>query len=231
MSPQPPRQRHAPSTQFCCWQPPHRRTQGRAAPRQSTSRFRDTQVHAAPRRDTALCRATASLDDAGSAWSRLSLAKRQLALAVAEEDYELCTQLKAEVFSLEARLPPQKQLLLALLDKLQGADGRDRVTAAQALGDLGDVAALVPLQALLADDDVGSVCESSMWCIFMQAPSVEVDALMARGVAALAHPSRWEQAVEIFTQIIAAAPDFAEAGSFRMPPSAASMPWFLAHAC
>ena len=115
-----------------------------------------------------VCRAASQDgDDPGSAWSRRELAKRQLQVALADEDYALCGRLTAELAALEARLPPQKALLLALLLKLEQGDERERVSAAQALGDLGDSAALGALQRQLGAD-VGRVCEASMWSIFMK---------------------------------------------------------------
>lgn len=151
------------------------------------------------------------MDDTDSAWSRLSLLKRQLAIAVREEDFSTASRLKDEAARVEANLSSQKQILIGLLEKLQnGETPRERITAAQSLGDLGDTAGLPALQAVLGVESLGDVAESSMWSVFMRTPNEEVEKLMSEGLVMMQRPSTFNQALEIFDRMIKAAPTFAE---------------------
>jgi len=151
-------------------------------------------------------------DDVTSAWSRLSLVKRELAIAIAEEDYPTAARLRDEASACEDSLPAQKRVLLGLLEKLQsdGQNPRDRITSAQAVGDLGDAAGLPFLQQVLTDDDIGDIAEASMWTIFMRPPDPSIENLMAQGMVAMSRQNTFPLAIEIFTKINEAAPSFAE---------------------
>ena len=148
--------------------------------------------------------------DVESAWSRLSLIKRELGVAIAEEDYQTAARLRDEAAATEASLPAQKLILLGLLDKLQNGEARDRITSAQALGDLGDSAALPFLQQILTDNEIGDIAEASMWTIFMRPPDPSIENLMAEGMVAMSRQNTFPQALEIFSKIIDTAPSFAE---------------------
>jgi tetratricopeptide (TPR) repeat protein len=158
-------------------------------------------------------------DDFGSSWSRLALIKRELAVAIAEEDYSTAARLRDEASATEDSLPAQKRILLGLLDKLQNTvddqDVRERITATQALGDLGDPAALPFLQQVLLDKEIGDIAESSMWTIFMRPPqqtpaSANIENLLTEGMVAMSRKNTFSQALEIFSRVIDAAPSFAE---------------------
>jgi tetratricopeptide (TPR) repeat protein len=141
----------------------------------------------------------------------LSLIKRELAVAVAEEDFSTAARLRDEAIACEDSLPAQKHILLGLLDKLQNAtEARERITSAQALGDLADAAALPFLQQVLTDDEIGDIAEASMWSIFMKPPDPRVADLMAEGMIAMSRQNTFSQAVEIFKKMIDIAPSFAE---------------------
>lgn len=172
-----------------------------------TQRFSYTPVQSTPHNAPRL-----GSDDITSAWSRLSLIKRELAVAIAEEDYSTAARLRDEASACEDSLPAQKRILLGLLDKLQidGPNPRDRITSAQAVGDLGDPAALPFLQQVLTDDDIGDIAEASMWTIFMRPPDPSIENLMAEGMVAMSRQNTFPLAIEIFTKIIDTAPSFAE---------------------
>lgn len=154
--------------------------------------------------------------DADSAWSRVALLRRQLGLAVSEEDYAAAARLRDEVATAEAALPPQKRMLLGLLERLEAAPTlRERLTAVQALGDLGDAAALPALQASLTAGELGDVAEASMWAIFVRPGSDAVRRLMDEGVAAMAREATYPQAIQAFDRAIAADPGYAEAHNKR----------------
>jgi tetratricopeptide (TPR) repeat protein len=149
--------------------------------------------------------------DADSAWARVALLRRQLDVAVAEEDYATAARLRDEVAVCEAALTPQKAMLLGLLERLDAAPTlKERVTAAQALGDLGDAAALPALQTALADNELGDVAEASMWSIFMKPRSEAVRKLFDEGMSALRREITYPMAVDAFGKVIAADPSFAE---------------------
>ena len=151
------------------------------------------------------------MDDADSAWSRLSLLKRQLEVAVKEEDFASASRLRDEAARVEQSLSTQKQILIGLLDKLQnGETPRDKITAAQSLGDLGDGGALPALRAVLGDQALGDVAESSMWSVFMRTPNEEVEKLMIEGMTFMQRPTTFTQALEVFDKMIRTAPMFAE---------------------
>jgi tetratricopeptide (TPR) repeat protein len=134
-------------------------------------------------------------------------------VAIAEEDYSTAARLRDEACACEDSLPAQKRLLLGLLEKLQ-SDGkqnpRERITSAQAIGDLGDPAGLPFLQQLLTDEDIGDIAEASMWTIFMRTPDPSIENLMAQGMVAMSRQNTFPLAIEIFTKITEAAPSFAE---------------------
>jgi type III secretion system FlhB-like substrate exporter len=92
----------------------------------------------------------ASISDDQDGWLRLTLLRRELQTAIAEEDYELAARLRDQAQVLSQNLPSCKQLLLGLLEKLRSGRARERLTAVQQLGDLGDAAALASLQPVLA---------------------------------------------------------------------------------
>ena len=130
---------------------------------------------------------------------------------ITQEDYSFAAQTRDQIASCKEALSSQKQLMLGLLDKMEnGATERDRIIAAQGLGDLGDWAALPLLQSYLTDEMVGEVAEASMWSIFMRAPSAEIEKLVAEGMTEMSRPSSFPRAVETFGRVITAAPTFAE---------------------
>ena len=175
----------------------------------STQRAAHTIAHSTPRP------LQLGSDDITSAWSRLSLIKRELTIAIAEEDYQSAARLRDEASACENSLPAQKRILLGLLDKLQREgqeETRERITAAQALGDLGDPAALPFLQQVLTDDEIGDIAEASMWTIFMRPPVNDgmLENLLAEGMVAMSRQNTFSQALDIFQRVIDAAPSFAE---------------------
>jgi tetratricopeptide (TPR) repeat protein len=148
------------------------------------------------------------------AWERLLLAERALGVAVSGEEYAAAARLRDEVAALKQRLPPAKQLLLRLLADVDlgvPAPERARLTAVQALGDLGDAAALPALQLLLPSAALGGAAEASMWSCFMAAPDPAAEALLRRGMALMARAETMRAAVDAFRELAAERPLWAEA--------------------
>ena len=156
--------------------------------------------------------ATVDLD---SAYARMVMARRQLQIAVVEEDYALAAQLRDKISALEEELPTVKHFLLGTLDRLHGGDARERVVAIQALGELGDYDALPHLQALLCDATLGSMAEEAMWQIFMRAPTSEAKAKFERGIRLMHETPTLRAAAVVFSELIEEFPDFAEAYNKR----------------
>jgi len=155
-------------------------------------------------------------DTFDSAWSRFSLAQRELDVAIAEEDYATAARLRDAVTDFEQQLSPQKQLLVGLLQRWRTVEtARERATTLQALGDLGDEAALPLLQTTLADPELGSVAEASMWSVFMRAPTPALQAQMDEALALMARSDTWPAAIRACTEMIQRAPSFAEAYNKR----------------
>lgn len=140
-------------------------------------------------------------------WERLQLARRKLALAVAEEDYKVAAAAKREVEGLHARLPSSLALMDALLERLEAPGGLPEEEAAAVvtqLGDLGEWAAAPVLAAALHEGEaVASAAEEALWHLFLKCArwggwepgaglqgaglSVRCRCSLCMGVALLAH--------------------------------------------
>ena len=150
---------------------------------------------------------------ADTAWGRLSLAKKQLQLAISEEDYPTAAKLRDQIKDFESALPPNQRIIAGLIAKLddRATEPREKITAAQRLGDLGSAQALPILQSSLSDPSIADIAESSMWSIFMTPPDDEVASrLFLEGLALLNKQATFNQALEKFTSAIEKDPSFAE---------------------
>jgi len=112
---------------------------------------------------------------------------------------------------LENRLSAKKQILKGLLKKLNTASEiRERITTPQGLGDLGDPGALPILQRELADPEVGAIAESSIWSIFMRAPTPQIQLDMDRALRLMGNKESWVEAVNVLTDITSGSPEFGQ---------------------
>ncbi|EFN52005.1 hypothetical protein CHLNCDRAFT_139541 [Chlorella variabilis] len=141
-------------------------------------------------------------------------------LAVREEDYATAAEAKTEVDMLRERLPSDKLVLASLLERVEGhVDGRQqpgggqgRQAAIRQLGDLGDMAACPALSTCLHDSDASTAeaAEEALWAIFKRCPTPEMELQMQQGELLIQRPEQWEQALALYTELIARQPNFAE---------------------
>jgi len=97
------------------------------------------------------------------------------------------------------------------LEVLKRGNPSQKLKALELLARLGDMHVMPPLvQALRdADADVRLVAQNVMWAIWLRSDNEAIDALMAEG-SRLIESEQYPEAVEVFSQIIAKAPKFAE---------------------
>lgn len=163
-------------------------------------------------------------------WARLQLVRRKLDLAVREENFAAAAQAQREVALLTERLPANKALLNALLQRLDAAThaacaGPEEEEAARAeklavlerLGELADWDGAAAVAAALHDGDaaVAAAAEEALWGLFMTCPTPELQTQMRQGVSLMRRPEQWDQALELFDSMVRAAPTFAEAYNKR----------------
>jgi tetratricopeptide (TPR) repeat protein len=103
-----------------------------------------------------------------------------------------------------------------LVAHLHAGSPAERRAAAERLGEIGDQAAADELRQALRDPDEGVRGEASdaMWAIWHRSGRPEIDALLRQGTVAMAE-QRYTDAVALFDQVIARAPDFAEGWNKR----------------
>ena len=95
--------------------------------------------------------------------------------------------------------------------RLQKGNTSERREAAEILARLGDHRAIQPLAQALHDDDqlVRQIAEHALWSVWHRSGKAEVDARLQEGIAAMQRGA-WQEAVEIFTEVIEMAPNWAE---------------------
>jgi tetratricopeptide (TPR) repeat protein len=103
------------------------------------------------------------------------------------------------------------QGLAHALEVLKRGAAADKLKALGLLASLGDMRIMPTLVQALRDDDVRvrAATQNVMWAIWLRSGHDEIDALMVEGVR-LMEMQRYPEAVDIFDQIIARAPNFAE---------------------
>ena len=104
----------------------------------------------------------------------------------------------------------------ALLERLQSGGVEERRIAAERLGEIGDNAATPALVRALHDPDVTvrNEAHDSLWAIWHRSGDPVVDARLAEGIT-LMQSGSLPEAIAVFTDVIARAPDFAEGWNKR----------------
>jgi tetratricopeptide (TPR) repeat protein len=112
--------------------------------------------------------------------------------------------------------PAAPQSRAEALQALQSADAQTRAEAVAWLANRGTIADAPLLDARLRDDNpvVRGIAEQGLWLLWGRSDDPAVDELMARGVAAL-QAGRQGEAIELFSRVIRAKPDFAEGWNKR----------------
>lgn len=87
----------------------------------------------------------------------------------------------------------------------------EKLKALELLAKLADMQAMPALVQALHDDDgrVRAAAQNVMWTIWLRSGDDQIDAMMAEGIR-LIEAEQYPEAVEVFNQIIAHAPKFAE---------------------
>ncbi|HWC01450.1 MAG TPA: tetratricopeptide repeat protein [Methylomirabilota bacterium] len=103
-----------------------------------------------------------------------------------------------------------------LLERLRAGGPAERRAAAERLAEVGDDGAAADLvQALRdADPDVRGEAQDALWAIWHRSGDPAIDALLAQGIA-LMDSRRLPESVEVFSDVIAKAPAFAEGWNKR----------------
>ena len=104
----------------------------------------------------------------------------------------------------------------ALLERLQSGGVEERRVAAERLGEIGDNAATPALVRALHDPDVTvrNEAHDSLWAIWHRSGDPAIDARLAQGIT-LMQSGSLPEAIAVFTDVIARAPDFAEGWNKR----------------
>jgi len=103
------------------------------------------------------------------------------------------------------------QGLAHALEVLTQGTTAEKLKALELLAKLADMQVMPALVQALRDDDgrVRVTAQNVMWTIWLRSGNDEIDTLMAEGIR-LMETERYPAAVEVFDQIIARAPKFAE---------------------
>ena len=104
----------------------------------------------------------------------------------------------------------------ALLERLRSGTASERREAATRLGEVGTSAATAELaKALRASDaELRARAQAALWAIWLRSGNAEVDRLLQRGIELTEH-GRFRDAVQVFSDVIARDPSFAEGWNKR----------------
>jgi len=110
--------------------------------------------------------------------------------------------------------PPAEQG--ALLERLRSGAVEERRVAAERLGEIGDNDATAALVQALHDPDgtVRSEAHDSLWAIWHRSGDPAIDARLTEGIG-LMQSGQLSEAITVFSDVIARAPDFAEGWNKR----------------
>jgi len=110
--------------------------------------------------------------------------------------------------------PPAEQG--ALLERLRSGAVEERRVAAERLGEIGDAGATAALVQALHDPDatVRSEAHDSLWAIWHRSGDPAIDARLTEGIG-LMQAGQLSEAIAVFSDVIARAPDFAEGWNKR----------------
>ena len=103
------------------------------------------------------------------------------------------------------------QGLAHALEVLKAGSAAEKLKALELLARLGEMPVMPALVQALRDGDerVRAAAQSTMWAIWLRSGDDEIEALMAEGIHRM-ELEQYAEAIEIFDQIIARAPKFAE---------------------
>lgn len=147
--------------------------------------------------------------DHDEVWDRLLLVKRQLSVAVNEEDYTKAAQLRDESKVLTEMLPPVKQYMFHQVELLKSGTPEQKLKAAISLGEAGDDAVVPDLAVCLHDNALQGYAQDALWQIFQRHRDPKVNELLAEG-ARYMNQGDHARALQAFDEITRTHPSFAE---------------------
>lgn len=97
------------------------------------------------------------------------------------------------------------------LEVLKQGEPAEKLKALELLASLGDMQVMRALVQALRDEEprIRSAAQNAMWAIWLRSGNDEIDTLMMEGIQ-LMESQQYPEAVEVFSQMIAKAPNFAE---------------------
>lgn len=142
-------------------------------------------------------------------WNRLLLVKRQLTIAVAEENYSRAAELRDESKTLTDLLPPVKQYLFHQVELLKTGSSEQKSKAINALGEAGDDGVVADLASCLHEPEFQSAAQEALWQIFQRHHDPKVNELLNEGTR-LMNQGDFQRALQSFEEITRRHPSFAE---------------------
>eukprot|EP00899_Mesostigma_viride_P008448 jgi/Mesvir1/17604/Mv08834-RA.1 len=145
-------------------------------------------------------------------WERLALLRRQLEVAIAEENFETAARLRDQAREVSDSISPEGQLMSKKLEDLWSEDPATSLSATETLCRFGDARCFPHLIEALNSKNmrVVALADKCMWGIFSRGKSDEVEQLFQEGLAVLLQKDQLPRAEQIFDKLIALDPSFTE---------------------
>ena len=149
------------------------------------------------------------------------LAERRIACAVEQDDFESAQNLVEERKRKEQELSPSTALAVALARRLREPNAEDTEVICADVVQLGDrrlVPALLRALCVVSDEheSAAQAIEHALWMLWQKSGNSHYDARLLDGIRAMSIvPDGFPMARDIFSEIVEAKPDFAEAHNKR----------------
>lgn len=164
-------------------------------------------------------------------WKSLSLLRRQLQVAVGEENYSRAVELRDIITDLREALPPAQQFLVQKLQELEMGSGSEQEESLKAIGQVGGMDILGEVAEYLKYPHLERAAQMALLEIWHRPPTSDpaISELMTEGCKLLLQPAKPQtpdpiipqqaghlvEAEKIFSQIIHLDPAFAEGWNKR----------------
>lgn len=168
------------------------------------------------KRGARLVRGSLADEEKDDLLGRIQLIRKQLAVAVSEEDYKNAASLRDQMKTLTEELSPLLRLTVDSVQKLGGKDEEERLRAIRILGEVGDLRVVPDLARELHG---GPACmeaaADAMWAIFMRVKSPGCQEPFYEGCHLMNDSKTWPAAEACFTRVIETDPAVMEAWNKR----------------
>lgn len=161
-------------------------------------------------------------------WQRLYLIRRQLQVAVGEENYSRAVELRNVITDLRETLPPAQQFLVQKLQELELGSSQEQEESLKAIGKVGGMDILGEVAEYLKFPHLEKAAQMALFEIWHRPPTSDpaIEELMTEGCKLLLTPPKVPavlpqggthlvEAEKIFSQIIHLDPAFAEGWNKR----------------